>query len=345
MAVRERRAKRSAPGLKDVAAHAGVSVATVSRVINGGPYITERVQALVLASMQALGYEPHALAQSLRTGQTQSIGYVVSDIANFLFSTIARGIDDTLQPQTYTMVLATSRSDPEHEIAVIRHLQRRRVDGLILSLADETNSQLNSYLAKQHVPLVLLDRDLPGLAADRVVVDHASGITAAVEHLLQLGHRRIGLITGTNQTRPGREIRQAFEHACQAHALITPPEYLAVGPPSEAFGLEALKRMLALPQPPSAIIAGGAQISIGVLYALRQHSITLPTQLSLIAYDDTDATELYTPSICVVARDVYAIGQVAASLLLERLQDPQRPYQTQLIPTQLIIRGSTGAAS
>jgi LacI family transcriptional regulator len=332
----------SAPGLKDVAAHAGVSVATVSRVINGGPYVTERVRALVAASMDALGYEPHALARSLRTGETRSVGYVVSDIANALFSTIARGIDDALQPQSYTMVLANSRSDPAHELDVIRHLLRRRVDGLVLSLADETSPALRDFLAGLRTPLVLLDREVEGVLADQVLVDHAAGVAAAVAHLRDLGHTRVGLITGEASTRPGREIRRAFEDAHAAAGAPIPGGFVRVGALSEAFGAQAAAALLQMPEPPTALIAGGAQITVGVLRVLRRQGVRVPEELSLVAYDDTDATELFSPSVSVIARDIYAIGQTAAALLLDRLGSggAQRVAR---IPTALILRGSIAA--
>jgi LacI family transcriptional regulator len=327
-----------------VAAHAGVSISTVSRVINDGPYVTERVRTLVLASMQALGYEPHGLAQSLRTGQTKAIGYVVNDIANFLFSAIARGIDDEFQGHGYTMFLANSRSDAQHETALIRHLVRRRVDGLILSLADEHSLELQTQLAQLTIPLVLLDRDIADVQADRVLVDHQRGIAAAVAHLHAFGHRRIGLITGIGSTRPGRAIQEAFAAASRTMGLVLDPDLIQVGPLSEAFGGSALARLLDRPNRPTAILAGGAQISIGVLRGIRQRGLELPAALSLVAYDDTEATELFSPAVTVVARDIYAIGRQAGRLMLNRLSGGQdAPPQTITIPTRLIVRGSTAA--
>ncbi len=337
----------TAPGLKDVAQHAGVSVATVSRVINDGPYVTDALRARVTASMAAVGYVPHALARSLRTGQTMTVGYVVGDIANPLFATIARGIDDELQRSAYTMFLGNSRGEARHELQLIQHMLRRRVDGLILSLADETDEALQAYLAKLSIPLVLLDRDLMGVTADRVLVDHVGGIRAAVGHLAELGHRRIALITGQPTTRPGSAIRDGFERAMADFGLPVAPGQLRVGAFRDSFGAEALAALLAQPEPPSAVIAGGAQLTPGVLRAARARSLRIPQDLSLVAYDDTDVTALYDPAITVVARNVFAIGAEAARLLLDRLSGAADPARRRIvpIPTTLVVRGSTAPLS
>lgn len=336
-------ARTAKPGLKDVAAHAGVSIATVSRVINEGPYVTETVRARVTASMQALGYEPHTLARSLRTGQTHTVGYVIGDISNPLFATIARGIDDTLQAAGYTMLLGNSRGTAAHELHVIQQLLRRRVDGLILSLADETDPALCSYLADVQAPLVLLDRDVSGLKCDRVLVDHAQGIEAAVAHLHALGHRRIALMTVAPITRPGRVITTAFQAALQHLGLAASPEAIAVVAPNSALQTADLAALLEQPERPTALIAGGATITPAVLRAVRELGLRIPQDLALIAYDDTDVTALHTPPITVVARDVYAIGVQAAHLLLERMRpDSATRRKTVTIPTTLIERGSTG---
>lgn len=335
--------RAAAPGLKAVALHAGVSVATVSRVINDGPYVTEALRARVTASMAAVGYVPNTPAKSLRTGQTMTVGYVVGDIANPLFATIARGIDDELQRSDYTMFLGNSRGEAGHELQLIQHMLRRRVDGLILSLADETDTALQTLLGGLSLPLVLLDRDLGDARADRVLVDHAGGIAAALGHLVALGHRRIALITGRPTTRPGMAIREGFDRAAAAHGLTVAPHHRKVGPFSDGFGAVALGALLDEPDPPTAVIAGGAQITPGVLRAARARGLRIPADLSLIAYDDTDVTALYDPAITVVARDVYAIGAEAARLLLDRLTARGEPARrrTVTIPTTLVVRGST----
>lgn len=331
------------PGLKEVAAHAGVSIATVSRVINGGPYVTDAVRARVTASMQTLGYEPHALARSLRTGQTTTVGYVIGDISNPLFATIARGIDDTLQAAGYTVLLGNSRGSAAHELHVIKQLVRRRIDGLILSLADETDPVLRSYLADLSTPLVLLDREVADVKSDRVLVDHAQGITSAVAHLHERGHRRIALITVAPITRPGRVIAPAFRAALQALGLPNPEAAVHVVAPNTIIATADLAALLERAERPTALIAGGATITPAVLRAVRDLGLSIPHDLALIAYDDTDVTALHTPPLTVVARDIYAIGVQAARLLIERMGNtPAVRRKTVTIPTTLIVRGSTG---
>lgn len=333
----------TAPGLKDVAAHAGVSVSTVSRVINDGPYVTETVRARVTASMAALGYEPHALAQSLRTGQSNTVGYVIGDIANPLFATIAGGMDDVLQQASYTIFLGNSRGDAAHELQLIKALLRRRVDGLVLSLADETDAGLRTLLRQLSVPLVLLDREVPGVRADRVLVEHDRGIRRAVQHLHELGHRRVALITGAPITLPGRAIRHAFEETVAELGLPRSPADVLVVPPSGPVAPAEVAALLGREPRPTALIAGGATLAPAVLRALRELGLRVPDDLSLVAYDDTDVTALHAPPLTVVARDVRAIGAQAARLMLDRIAAPAGRRRTVAIPTALVVRGSTAA--
>jgi LacI family transcriptional regulator len=299
------------------------------------------VRARVTASMQALGYEPHALAQSLRTGHTQTVGYIVYDISNFLFSTIALGIDDRLQTAGYTMLLTNSRGDPLHEAQLLKLMQRRRVDALILALSDEGHIETRRALQSLKIPLVLLDREMAGLAADQVLTDSPHGVTQAVEHLYGLGHRRIGLLTGTANIRPGRVTRQAFE-ACVARLGLPHDARLIKG---EILGeddtVAALATLLALDDPPTAIIAATVQASVGALRFVRERELAVPEQLSLIVYDATDAAALAQPGFAVIARDVYSIGWQAAQLLIDRIAQPDAPPRTVFVPTELIVRGST----
>lgn len=335
-----------APGLKAVASHAGVSVSSVSRVVNGGPYVTAELRERVEASMRAVGYVPDALARSMRTGQTHSVGYVISDIANTMFATIAAGIDDTLRPAGYTTLLASSRGEAAQDLALIDELRRRRVDGLILSLADETDGAVRARLRDTAFPIVLLDREPAGVRADRVLVDHAAGVSAALRHLHGLGHRRVALVTGGAATRPGRAIREAFDAECARLGLGLGPEDRLVGPFSPAFGADAVRALLARPTPPTAILVGGAQLTPGALRAVRERGVRVPQDLALVAYDDTDVTALFSPAVTVIARDVHRIGAEAARLLLDRLTGrfTAARSRTVVVPTGLVVRGSTGAA-
>jgi LacI family transcriptional regulator len=334
---------RSTPSLKDVARHAGVSIATVSRVINEGPYVAPELRARIQASMQAVGYVPHALARSLRTGRTNSVGYLIGDIANGMFATIARGIDDVLQQHGYTTLLANSRDDAQQDLRMIGELQGRRVDGLILSLADDTAPAICEVLRGLSIPVVLLDREPPGVGADRVLVNHRQGVFKALRHLQALGHRHVALVTGGPSTRPGRAIAEAFRDAVAELGLLSTPTDQMVGSFRPAFGAEAIGALLDRPRPPSAVLVGGAQLTPGALRELRRRGVRLPHDLSLVAYDDTDVTALYSPAVTVIARDVHHIGAEAARLLLDRLGGNIAARSHIItVPTGLVLRDSTG---
>ncbi|PZS05866.1 MAG: LacI family transcriptional regulator, partial [Chloroflexi bacterium] len=180
----------------DVARHAQVAASSVSRVLNDHPDVSPGMRARVLAAAEELGYKPDFLAKSLRMGTTHSVGFVVRDISNPLFADIAKGAEDTLRHAGYSMVLTNSEGDPDLDAQYIELLRQRRVDALILAVESESHAATLEALHLFPGPLVLLDREVPGLTASAVLCDHRSGVHEAVTHLLHLGHRRIGLVAG-----------------------------------------------------------------------------------------------------------------------------------------------------
>ena len=323
-----------------VAEAAKVGPATVSRVLNNGR-VSATTRTRVLQAIENLEYHPDAVARGLRSRVTKTIGFIVNDVSNPLFARIMRGAAQTVGEEGYNILLGTSDGDPASERAQIRLLASRRVDGIILSLVNEMDAEVRSLLGSLSTPLVLVDRDIPGINADAVLCDHQAGWTQAATYLLSIGHQRIALVTGREVTRPYRERVLAFRKTLQGRGIATPPEYLHTGPPTPEFGEQAAAALLALPQPPTAIMAGGNQAAIGVLAALRARRIDIPQQMSLLIADDVDIARLNQPAITVVARDMTQIGVTAGRLLLERLKTPDGSAKREvLFPTQLIVRDS-----
>jgi LacI family transcriptional regulator, galactose operon repressor len=322
--------------LREVAERAGVAMSSVSRVLSNHPDVSARMRRHVLAIVEELGYEPNLLAQSLRRGSTLSVGFVIRDISSPLFSEIALGAETELRNRGYSMLLTNSEGLPSLDAAHIRLFRQRRVDGLLLSLADETYEETIEELRRVHVPVVLIDRELAepsGLSA--VLSDHASGIRAATEHLIGLGHRRIGLASGPLNLRPGRELKRAFEDACAragVQALVD------AGPFAEEHGAAAAARLLDGKERPTALIAGSNQILPGVLRQIRARRIAIPDELSLVTFDDIGMLEFVEPPIAVVSREPLLLGREAAALLLLRLMGEEA--DTIVIPTDFQPRGS-----
>jgi LacI family transcriptional regulator len=314
-------------------------MSSVSRVMSGHPDVSPAMRDRVLAAVEALGYEPDLLAQSLRRRETLTVGFVVGDISNPLFAEIVMGVESTMHANGYSMLLTNSLGDPAMEAAHIALLSRRRVDGLVISVLDETHPETIVRLRELEIPVVALDRNVQGVPASRVLSDHRTGMKAAALHLLDLGHRRIALIIGQD-VRPAFERRVAFEQAFADRGL--PPTYSIH---EGSFGVEhggaAMREILDLPEPPTAVIAGGNQLMLGALRVISERRIQLGTDLSFIGCDDIAITDLYQPPVAVVRRDNVDMGRTAAELLLARMREGAETSDVEL-PTEFVARASCG---
>jgi LacI family transcriptional regulator, galactose operon repressor len=324
--------------MQEVAAAVGTSLSSVSRVLSGHPDVSPAMRRRVMAAVKELDYEPDFLAQSLRRGATRSVGFVIGDISNPLMADIASGAESVLRRADYSMVLMNSESRPELDASHVRFLLARRVDGLILSLATERDPETTDQLVRGSVPVVAIDRDLPPeLQASVVLSDHGSGMTDAVNRLIDLGHRRIALISGSLDLRPGRErlgaVRRTMLARGVADGLITD------GGSVEASRAQAeTGRILELAQPPTAIIVGGNQLLAGCLRAIRASGRRIGSDISMVTCDETAVVEFHEPPIATVSRDNELIGATAAQLLLERLAGA--PIRRVVLPTSFVARAS-----
>jgi LacI family transcriptional regulator len=326
------------PTLDDVAAQAGVSRSTVSRVINAHAYVTDEVRQAVLRSIEEIGYVPNESARALRTNRTMTVGLVVTRLRNQVFAAIAQSLDEALMAAGRTLLAGSSADDPQHEAHVVSAFLRRGIDGLVLTLADERATALRRDLAGAGIPLVLLDRDVRGLSADQVLCGHHEGISAAMAELRAHGHERISLLTPPLTIRPGREVQASFVH------LGGDPTLVRSGYLTEEFGREATSELLSLEHPPSALIVSGTEVVVGALETIQQIGLRIPADLSLISYDDSPATRLYDPPISSLVRDPARMGAMAAAMIIERLNGYAGPPRTVMLPTRFVRRGSVGPA-
>ena len=311
--------------VRDVARQAGVSVGTVSRVINHKAVSPEMV-ATVNKAMREMGYTPNAVAQSMRTKTTHTVALVVNDISNPLFSSIAKGAEQILREKNYSLFIANTENNPLREKLIIQSLVQRRVDGLMIAVADETSAETNSILGSVDFPVTLLDREI-NLSMDSVCDEHALGMKKAVRYLFDLGHKDIALITGSDNVRPGRERATGFREALRERGLDVMDIWLRQGRADSLFGFAQAREILSSQPRPTALIAGGNQILSGVLRAVRQLELRITEDLSLISCDDIDLTVLMNPPITVIARDIERIGGVAAELLLRRMSKTMETRQ------------------
>jgi LacI family transcriptional regulator len=331
--------RRGRASMREVAERAGVAMSSVSRVLSDHPDVSPVMRERVRRAVEELGYKPDLLAQSLRRRETRSIGFVVGDISNQLLAEIVKGAETALRDAGYAMLLTNSEGDPDLDAAHVRLFEQRRTDGLILSLAREDHRPTLDALEALDAPIVVIDRDLPSsIVVSRVLSDHARGMHAAVTHLLDLGHRRIGLTLG-QPIRPSNERRRAFEEAHAARGLEPGP--VVAGRLSVDFGAEATRELLDAADRPTAIIAGGNQLMIGALKVFSEQGLEVGRDLSFLGCDDIPVTGLYRPPIAVVRRDNVEIGRAAAELLLRRLKDGGVATDI-VLPTEFVPRPSCG---
>ncbi|WP_158574106.1 LacI family DNA-binding transcriptional regulator [Streptomyces triticagri] len=335
--ARKSAAASAGTGMSQVAERAGVAMSSVSRVLSGHADVSEAMRARVMAAVEELGYQPNMLAQMLRRGATRTVGFVVGDISNPLLSQIALGAETTLRASDYALLLANSVNDPRLDAENIQLLHQRRVDGFLLSLSDETSEQTAEAVARTDTPTILIDRDLPTRAPTSAVLsDHRAGITRAVEHLVGLGHERITLIAGSPHVRPTRERIDALEEALEDSPGVV--AQVRPGAFTEAHGRAATRDLLDGRRPPTAIIAGGNQILVGVLAELAAREIRIPHDLSLVTCDDVPLAQFFTPALATIRRDPYEMGATAARLLLARLGGAADEVAT--LPTQFSAASS-----
>ena len=326
--------------IRDVAERAGVAISSVSRVLSNHPNVSADLRQRVEDAVQALGYERDFLARSLRSGSTSSIGFLVGTISNPIMADISARASEVLSAQGYAMLLVCSQNKPEADVDYLRFLARRQVSGLIVSTAAGGPDQTTELIRELALPTVMLDRDRPALPfVSAVQSDHKSGMEGAVEHLIENGHHRIAMIGGKDFLYPVHQrlagYRSAFE---EAGLPIEPSLIRSVSFDASVAYTETITLFRQNPRP-TALIAAGNTILTGVLRALQELGIIVGQDLALVGCDDTSLAQLYSPKITVIERDLFQLGETAATLLLDTIN--QESASTLHLPTRLVIRESS----
>ncbi len=327
--------------IHEVAKAAGVSIGTASRALNRTGRVSASAIATVTRVARELGYIPNALAQSMRSQSTQVIGLLVSDIANPLYAGIINAVEAKLVAAGYSLLLANTHGDGAREKSLIDLFRRRRVDGLIIAPCNAEKPDMLERLDKE-LPLVSLDRDFTQLGAG-VHVDHRGGALQATRYLLNLGHRRIALLTPASTLRPGRERIAGYLQAFGEQGLEHDPHLIRAESSAMQFSFSESLALLSSKEAPTAFLCLGTRILAGVLQALRHSGRSIPGDVSVVSIGDTDLSQLFSPSITALTWDLTAVGTACAELLLRRLDAGGAAEQERiLISTQLILRESCG---
>jgi len=329
--------------IRDVARRARVSVATAARALGGYGYVSEHTRARVRRAASALEYHPNAVARSMIKGRTHTLGVVVSDSANPFFASVVRGIEDVVGRQGYGTLLCNADEDPGKEAMYLRMLREKRVDGLIVSSTGGPADLLRSIL-RQGTPVVLIDRRLPGVTTDAVVVDNRAGSRAAVEHLIGLGHRRVGILSGPRRLYTGAERLEGYRRALRAAGIPLDETLILEGDFKADSGYELVSRFVRMPRRPSALFVANNLMTIGALLRLKEMGVRIPQEMPVVAFDDMPWAPILTPPLTAVAQPSYDLGAAAAGLLLRRLREGMAAApQTLVFQPRLVVRQSCGA--
>jgi len=332
----------------DVAQRAGVSRTTVSFVLNNVPgvRISEETRRRVLEAARELGYFPHAAARSLVSQKSYTIGLVLCQSPDRVFHDaflpeVLRGVGDVMRPAGYR-VLVESVEDVTRPNAYMALVLEQRIDGLILSGPRSDDAEL-FRLREESFPVILLGQ-LPGSGFPSVDVDNVDGACKAVEHLIHLGHRRIGIITNAPPQYTGSAHRlEGYCLALQKHSIPYDESLVKFGDFTEEGGYRRMEELLELPSPPTAIFVASDLVAFGAMAAIRDRGLSVPHDIAVVGFDDVRLARYITPPLTTVRLPAYELGSTAAQLLLNWMEHDEVPPLQILLPTELVIRYSCGA--
>lgn len=331
----------SRPTQRDIAELAGVSITTVSHVVNGTRAVAPETRKAVLDAVENTGYTGDAIARSLVTGGTRSLGVAISLLANPYFAVLMQAIEREAAREGYTVLLADTHDTAETELATVRSLRSRRVDGLLLTPSPGDSAVLGE-LTSLAMPVVLLDRLTTRSDIDQVGAENIQSTSALTEHLAAVGHRRIGLISGAAGLTTSEERTLGYRLGLGRAGLPWDPELVASGDSVREEGAAAFARLLAMPEPPSGVVVGNDAMMVGVLHEARRNGVRIGRDVAVVGFDDAEWSELVDPPLTTMAQPVEDIGRRAVRALLTRIRTPDREPETVRLPPELRHRNSCG---
>ncbi len=335
--------------IQDIAWAAGVSHSTVSRSLHDSPLITPEVRLRIQQLAQEMGYTPNAVAQSLKGKRTNTVGLVITSIADPFVARVVRGVEDVAQAAKVSVFLSVAYNDPEREMDIIETFHRRRVDGVI-SVTAQMRGPYVQRLAQINMPTVLINQQAESAADGLLSVDadDYDGACQAVSHLLALGHRAIGYLGVVgNRSQSNRRRLAGYRDTLTAHGLAAGDKWIPVAAPNQhsdtddvATGLKLLPE--ALRSGVTAVFCYNDMVAVGALLACRELGVAVPGQLSVVGYDDVEIAHYVTPPLTTIHQPKLRLGEIAMQMLLDVLEG--RPVESQTLSTELVVRQSSGPA-
>jgi LacI family transcriptional regulator len=326
--------------IRKVADLAGVSTATVSHVINDTRAVSAPLTARVLNAMEQLDYQPDIIARSLRRRETLTIGLLVPSIEIPFFAFVAAKIEAAANDAGYSVILCNTGWSLPHEVRYLNNLLARRVDGLLcISLA--MSAEHIAPLLRRRTPVVVFERTMPGVEVDSVEIDNFQGAHDATSHLLDLGHRRIGCITGLANSNLNDERIGGYRHALAQRGIPFEPALLRTGDYTPAAGVRESLELLRLPMPPTAIFAFNDLMAMGVMQAVQHRGLRIPVDMAVIGFDGLAFTEHCSPPLSTVEQPVAEMSVGAIAMLLDRIKGGSSPARVRTLAAKLVTRTST----
>ncbi|MDI1243760.1 MAG: LacI family DNA-binding transcriptional regulator [bacterium] len=346
--------RRKPATLSDVAATVGVAPMTVSRVISGNGYVSEETREKVLEAVKKLNYRRNGLARSLKRQQTDTVGLVIGDISNPFSTELANAVRKTLSARGYNLFICISEHSAKEDITALEALVDHNIDGIVVATrSNKEGDERLTEIANSGVPVVVVGRDFRHEAVDSISADNFKGGFEATQHLIDLGHKRIGFIGAAFEDRGRLKRLQGYISALGKHKisiderLITGRRGSSTDTPgysTEAIGYEGMKRLLSLPKPPTAVFARNDFTAVGAMSAAKEAGLAIPQDLAIVGFDDTPLALHTTPPLTTVRQPMRVQGQIAAEMLLRRISNKdESETEERVLDCELIIRESTVA--
>jgi LacI family transcriptional regulator len=330
--------------IRDVARLSGVSPMTVSRVINDSERVSPETRRRVEQAISELGYVPSRLARGLSRQRTGTLSVIVPDVANPFFTAVVRAAEEVARRADYRVILCDTRADLGVERDVIAELIAHRVEGVVIAPVSDRSATHLRRLAEFGVPFVLIDRTIPGVDCDVVLGDSSGGARQLVEHLLSLGHRRIGFIVESDDVSTARDRRAGYEAALTAAGIALDPALVTNAAPDPSGGSAGMAKLLELEKRPTAVFTVNNLVALGAIEAVRASGLEVPDDVALVCFDDIEYASRLYPFLTAMEQPAQTFGTLGTQLLLERIEGrgPDRRHEV-VLPGEFMIRKSCGA--
>lgn len=328
--------------IKDIARALEISVATVSRALRDTHDVSKKTREKVLKKAEELHYKPNIHAVGLAGGKSMNIGIVLPFINNYYFSTVITGIQEIAYAAGYNIVLFVTNDSPDREMQIIRGLNTRYLDGLLISVSsDPASTHVFEHLIANGLPIVFFDRVMLNVIASKVMQDDYNGAAEATSHLFEQGYRNIAHITGPKDLNMTAQRQNGYRDTLRHYGLPLRADWEIHSGFSQNDGLDDMERLLLLPNPPDAVFAVNDRKAIGAMLALKKHNIRIGQEVGIIGFTDDPVAEIISPTLSTVAEPAYDIGKRACELLISHITRNAFQPREEILPGKLIIREST----